>query len=111
MIQAGPLLSSHLEALASNCPGLQNFRFIGFKVEDAKILKNVRRDFKNLKELDICMYDCQEESSSDEDEDEDENGLAGRANIEVVSFFLESAVNLEVKTLRLRERFNNNNKK
>ena len=57
------------------------------------------------------MYDCQEESSSDEDEDEDENGLSGRANIEVVSFFLESAVNLEVKTLRLRERFNNNNKK
>ena len=56
------------------------------------------------------MYDCQEESSSDEDEDEDENGLAGRANIEVVSFFLESAVNLEVKTLRLRERFNNNKK-
>ena len=57
------------------------------------------------------MYDCQEESSSDEDEDEDENGLAGRANIEVVSFFLESAVNLEVNTLRLRERFNNDNKK
>ena len=108
MIQAGPLLSSHLEALASSCPGLQNFRFIGFKVEDAKILKNVRKDFKNLKELDICMYDSQEESSSDEDEDEDESGIEGRFNIEVVSFFLESALNVEVNTLKLcRESFNN----
>ena len=95
------MLSSHLEALASNCPGLQNFRFIGFKVEDAKILKNVRKDFKNLKELDICMYDSQEESSSDEDEDEDESGIKGRFNIEVVSFFLESALNVEVNTLKL----------
>ena len=109
MIQAGPLLSSHLEALASNCPGLQNFRFIGFKVEDANILKNVRKDFKNLKELDICMYDSQEESSSDEDEDEDESGIKGRFNIEVVSFFLESAFNVVVNTLKFRERFNNNN--
>ena len=106
------MLSLHLEALASNCPGLQNFRFIGFKVEDAKILKNVRKDFKNLKELDICMYDSQEESSSDEDEDEDESGIKGRFNIEVVSFFLESALNVEVNTLKLffLERFNNNNK-
>jgi len=100
-IEAGPLLSSHLEALASNCPGLQSFRFIGFKVEDAKILKNVRKDFKNLKELDICMYDSQEESSSDEDEDEDESGIEGRFNIEVVSFFLESARNVEVVKLHM----------
>jgi len=101
-LETGPLLSSHLEALASNCPRLQNFRFIGFKVEDARILKNVQKDFKNLKELDICMYDGQEEeSSSDEDDDEDESGLEGRFNIEVVSFFLESAINLEVVKLHM----------
>ena len=99
--QAGPLLSSHLEALSSNCRALQNFRFIGFKVEDTNILKNVRKDFKNLKALDICMYDCDEESSSsdEEDDDEEESGVGGRSNIEVVLFFMESAVNLEVRTL------------
>ena len=54
------------------------------------------------------MYDSQEESSSDEDEDEDESGIEGRFNIEVVSFFLESARNVEVNTLKLcSERFNN----
>ena len=96
--QAGPLLSSHLEALSSNCRALQNFRFIGFKVEDTNILKNVRKDFKNLKALDICMYDCDEESSSsDDDDDEEESGVGGRSNIEVVLFFMESAVNLEVR--------------
>ena len=100
--QAGPLLSSHLEALSSNCRALQNFRFIGFKVEDTNILKNVRKDFKNLKALDICMYDCDEESSSsdeDDDDDEEESGVGGRSNIEVVLFFMESAVNLEVAIL------------
>ena len=98
--QAGPLLSSHLEALSSNCRALQNFRFIGFKVEDTNILKNVRKDFKSLKALDICMYDCDEESSSsDDDDDEEESGVGGRSNIEVVLFFMESAVNLEVRTL------------
>ena len=99
--QAGPLLSSHLEALSSNCRALQNFRFIGFKVEDTNILKNVRKDFKNLKALDICMYDCDEESSSsdEDDDDEEEGGVGGRSNLEVVLFFMESAVNLEVRTL------------
>ena len=70
-------------------------------MEDTNILKNVRKDFKNLKALDICMYDCDEESSSsDEDDDDDEeSGVGGRSNIEVVLFFIESAVNLEVRTL------------
>ena len=99
--QAGPLLSSHLEALSSNCRALQNFRFIGFKVEDTNILKNARKDFKNLKALDICMYDCDEESSSnEEDDDDDESGVEGRSNIEVVLFFMESAVNLEVNIMK-----------
>ena len=99
--QAGPLLSSHLEALSSNCRALQDFRFIGFKVEDTNILKNARKDFKNLKALDICMYDCDEESSSnEEDDDDDESGVEGRSNIEVVLFFMESAVNLEVNIMK-----------
>ena len=69
-------------------------------MEDTNILKNVRKDFKNLKALDICMYDCDEESSSsDEDDDEEEGGVGGKSNIEVVLFFMESAVNLEVRTL------------
>ena len=69
-------------------------------MEDTNILKNVRKDFKNLKALDICMYDCDEESSSsDEDDDEEEGGVGGKSNIEVVLFFMESAVNLEVITL------------
>ena len=71
-------------------------------MEDTNILKNVRKDFKNLKALDICMYDCDEESSSSDDDDEDdeeESGVGGRSNIEVVLFFIESAVNLEVTTL------------
>ena len=47
------------------------------------------------------MYDCDEESSSsnEEDDDDDESGVEGRSNIEVVLFFMESAVNLEVRTL------------
>ena len=79
-------------------------------------VKQQKSEFEDLKEgmqalsqeLDICMYDSQEESSSDEDEDEDESGIEGRFNIEVVSFFLESARNVEVNTLKLcRESFNN----
>ena len=74
---------------------LQTFRLVGFKVEDADNLKNAWKDFKNLKELNISLYDCQDGSSSDEEEDEDDNGLVGKSNVEVVSFFLQSAVNLE----------------
>ena len=70
-------------------------------MEDTNILKNVRKDFKNLKALDICMYDCDEESSSsDEDDDDEESGVGGRSNIEVVLFFMESAVNLEVNIMK-----------
>ena len=77
---------------------LEKFQLVAFKVEDAKSLKSVRRDFKNLKELELSMYDLEEEeSSSDEENDEDDSGLMGRSNIEVVSFFLQTAVNLKVK--------------
>ena len=71
-------------------------------MEDTNILKNVRKDFKNLKALDICMYDCDEESTSsdDEDDEEEEGGVGGRSNIEVVLFFMESAVNLEVNIMK-----------
>ena len=76
---------------------LEKFQLVAFKVEDAKSLKSVRKDFKNLKELELSMYDLEEESSSDEENDEDDSGLMGRSNIEVVSFFLQTAVNLKVK--------------
>ena len=47
------------------------------------------------------MYDCQDGSSSDEEEDEDDNGLVGKSNVEVVSFFLQSAVNLEASEKKI----------
>ena len=47
------------------------------------------------------MYDCQDGSSSDEEEDEDDNGLVGKSNVEVVSFFLQSAVNLEASVKKI----------
>ena len=39
------------------------------------------------------------EADDEDDDDEEESGVGGRSNIEVVLFFMESAVNLEVRTL------------
>jgi len=99
-LQVGPLLAEHLQALVTNCPMLQHFQLIGFKVEDAASLKDVKGNFKHLKKLNISLYDC-EEDSSDEEEDQEEAGVVGRSSVEVASFFLHSALDLEVINLHM----------
>jgi len=100
-LQVGPLLASHLQALAKNCPMLQHFRLIGFKVEDAASLKDIKEEFKHLRQLNISLYDCEEDSSDEEEEQEDAAGVVGRASVEVASFFLQSALQLEVVNLHM----------
>ena len=68
-------------------------------MEDAASLKDVKEDFKNLKQLNISLYDC-EEDSSDEDDDQEDAGVVGRASVEVASFFLHSALKLEVQSIK-----------
>jgi len=100
-LQVGPLLASHLQALAKNCPMLQHFRLIGFKVEDAASLKDIKEEFKHLRQLNISLYDCEENSSDEDDEQEDAAGVVGRDSVEVASFFLQSALQLEVVNLHM----------
>ena len=64
-------------------------------MEDAASLKDVKGNFKHLKKLNISLYDC-EEDSSDEEDDQEEAGVVGRSSVEVASFFLHSALDLEV---------------
>jgi len=99
-LQVGPLLASHLQALAKNCPMLQHFRLIGFKVEDAASLKDIKEDFQHLRQLNISLYDC-EEDSSDEEEEQEDAGVVGRVSVEVASFFLQSALQIEVVNLHM----------
>ena len=66
-----------------------------FKVEDAASLKDVKEEFKHLRQLNISLYDC-EDDSSDEEEEQEDAGVVGRASVEVASFFLQSALQLEV---------------
>merc|ERR1712192_152722 len=89
-LQVGPLLASML----------QHFRLIGFKVEDAASLKDVKEEFKHLRQLNISLYDC-EDDSSDEEEEQEDAGVVGRASVEVASFFLQSALQLEVVNLHM----------
>ena len=123
VFKVGPLLASHLQALAKNCPMLQHFRLIGFKVdnavslndghsfvcgchtfslyfkvEDAASLKDIKEEFQHLRQLNISLYDC-EEDSSDEEEEQEDAGVVGRASVEVASFFLQSALQLEVNPI------------
>ena len=77
---------------------LQHFRLIGFKVEDAASLKDIKEDFQHLRQLNISLYDC-EEDSSDEEEEQEDAGVVGRASVEVASFFLQSALQLEVNSI------------
>ena len=66
-------------------------------MEDAASLKDVKEGFKNLKQLNISLYDCEEDSSDEDDEGWWEDaGVVGRASVEVASFFLHSALKLEV---------------
>ena len=102
LFKVGPLLAAHLQALAKNCPMLQHFRLIGFKVEDAASLKDVKEEFKHLRQLNISLYDC-EDDSSDEEEEQEDAGVVGRASVEVASFFLESAFRLEVSMIDLKQ--------
>ena len=72
------------------------FKIYCIKVEDAASLKDTKEEFKNLKQLNISLYDCEEDSSDEEEEQEDAAGVVGRASVEVASFFLQSALQLEV---------------
>ena len=69
-----------------------------FKVEDAASLKDIKEDFQHLRQLNISLYDC-EEYSSDEEEEQEDAGVVGRASVEVASFFLQSALQLEVNSM------------
>jgi len=79
---------------------LQHFRLIGFKVEDAASLKDIKEEFQHLRQLNISLYDC-EEDSSDEEEEQEDPGVVGRASVEVASFFLQSALQMEVVNLHM----------
>ena len=72
-----------------------------FKVEDAASLKDIKEEFKHLRQLNISLYDCEEDSSDEEEEQEDAAGVVGRASVEVASFFLQSALQLEVNSVEL----------
>ena len=69
-----------------------------FKVEDAASLKDIKEEFQHLRQLNISLYDC-EEDSSDEEEEQEDPGVVGRASVEVASFFLQSALQLEVNPI------------
>ena len=69
-----------------------------FKVEDAASLKDIKEEFQHLRQLNISLYDC-EEDSSDEEEEQEDAGVVGRASVEVASFFLQSALQLEVNPI------------
>ena len=77
--------------------GCHTFSFY-FKVEDAASLKDIKEDFQHLRQLNISLYDC-EEDSSDEEEEQEDAGVVGRASVEVASFFLQSALQLEVNPI------------
>ena len=71
------------------------------KVEDAASLKDIKEEFKHLRQLNISLYDCEENSSDEDDEQEDAAGVVGRDSVEVASFFLQSALQLEVISIEL----------
>lgn len=77
--------------------GCHTFSFY-FKVEDAASLKDIKEEFQHLRQLNISLYDC-EEDSSDEEEEQEDAGVVGRASVEVASFFLQSALQLEVNPI------------
>ena len=77
--------------------GCHTFSFY-FKVEDAASLKDIKQEFQHLRQLNISLYDC-EEDSSDEEEEQEDPGVVGRASVEVASFFLQSALQMEVNSL------------
>ena len=73
------------------------------KVEDAASLKDIKEEFKHLRQLNISLYDCEENSSDEDDEQEDAAGVVGRDSVEVASFFLQSALQLEVISIELEQ--------
>ena len=89
---AASLIDGHLFVC-----GCHTFSFY-FKVEDAASLKDIKEEFQHLRQLNISLYDC-EEDSSDEEEEQEDAGVVGRASVEVASFFLQSALQLEVNPI------------
>ena len=75
-----------------------HFQRYYFKVEDAASLKDVKEEFQHLRQLNISLYDC-EEDSSDEEEEQEDAGVVGRVSVEVASFFLQSALQIEVNSI------------
>ena len=99
---AATLQADWLQGEKKQLPSMIFTRYC-FKVEDAASLKDIKEGFKHLRQLNISLYDCEEDSSDEEEEQEDAAGVVGRASVEVASFFLQSALQLEVISVELEQ--------